>query len=52
VTSWSLVQRIPNDYGASLFVIKAHHEWGDPGSPGAVGPKTNKICFWKHVTAC
>ena len=40
-TSWSLVQRIPTDYGASLRVIQKPREWGDPLPLGAVVPETN-----------
>jgi len=41
-TNWSLVQRSPTDYDASLCVIKKPQEWGDHGSQRHL-KKTEKL---------
>jgi len=47
--SWSLVQRSPTDYGASLCVIYKPCEWGGPGPLGAAAPKEKMYLQMKRV---
>jgi len=41
-TSWSLVQRSPTDFGASLCVIKKPQKWGGHGPRWAAAPQKTK----------
>jgi len=50
-TSLSLVQRSPNDCGASLCVIEKPREWQGPGPLGAVAPKERKKERKKRLVA-
>jgi len=48
--SWSLIQRSPTTYGASLYGIQKPCEWEGPGPLGAVMPPPSKTQVLKFIS--